>query len=276
MPQGQPQQAGAPQSVRVALPSTVPYLTYSIIGLTVLVFLLQIISAWLFGYFQSDLNHDLPSVLTGYIAGNRPIDWLEVYGAQISQFIVQGQLWRLLTPMLLHASVIHIGLNMYVLFAFGVGLERSFGHGRFLALYLLGGFAGNVLSFLFTAGPSIGASTALFGLFSAEGVFLYQNRKILGKRARGAIYNIVFWVVVNLFFIGSFVPNIDRWGHIGGLIGGLIFAWFAGPIWEVQGVMPNFHVVDQREPRSVMTGAALVVLVFGALALWGIVAPMVH
>ena len=253
----QPQTPPAePQTVRVALPSVTPYVTYTIVGITVLVYLLQLGSTSLLGYANAVSQ----------------IDWLEAYGARINDLIRAGQLWRFITPVLLHASIPHIGFNMYALIAFGPGLERSFGHWRFLALYLLGGFAGNVLSFLLSSGYSVGASTAIFGLVAAEGVFLYQNKELFGNRFRSAIGNIIFIVVVNLAL--GLTPGIDNWGHVGGLLGGLIFAWFAGPKWEVQGIMPALHVADKREARDVITGVAIVILVFGTLAVWGMVAPI--
>ncbi len=192
-----------------------------------------------------------------------------------SDLIRAGEIWRLITPLLLHASILHIGFNMYAVFVFGPGLERSFGHWRFLLLYLLGGFAGNVLSFVHLLGSpdySVGASTAIFGLVSAEGVFLYRNRKMFGRRYGALIGNIIFVVAVNLFLVGL-VPGIDNWGHVGGLLGGLIFAWFAAPIWAVDGIAPDLHIVDKREPRDVITGVAMVILLFGALAVWGMVKP---
>jgi rhomboid protease GluP len=149
--------------------------------------------------------------------------------------------------------------------------ERNFGHWRSL-LYLLGGFTGNVLSFILSNGYSVGASTAIFGLVGAEGVFLYQNRRLFGNQFRRAIGNVIFVVAVNLFL--GLTPGIDNWGHIGGLLGGLIFAWFAGPVWEVEGIAPAYRLFDKREARDVITGAALVILIFGALAVWGMGAPL--
>jgi rhomboid protease GluP len=160
------------------------------------------------------------------------------------------------------------------LWVFGIGLERNFGHWRYLILYVLGGFAGNVLSFLLSSGYSVGASTAIFGLVGAEGVFLYQNRKLFGNQFGRAIGNVLFVVVVNLLL--GLTPGIDNWGHVGGLIGGLIFAWFAGPIWEIQGVMSTPHLADRREPREIVTGAAIVMLVFGALTVIGMTHPLVR
>lgn len=244
----------APQPVRVALPQAVPYVTYTIIGVTVAVYLLQAASVVVFGYPTSFSN----------------IDWLSLYGARINEFIRAGQVWRLLTPALLHGSVTHIFFNMYALLSFGTALEQFFGRGRFLTLYLLGAFAGNVMSFLLTDGYSIGASTAVFGLIGAEAVFLYRNRKLLAGHFRSAISNVLFIIAINLFLVGS-LPGIDNWGHIGGLLGGLMFTWFACPLWEVEGIAPLLYVADRRSAGEVMTGAALVLIIFGGLAVWGMV-----
>ena len=234
------------QPVRVALPQTAPYVTYAIIGVTAFIYILQLATQFL-------LQVDLPVVLF----------------LKVNDLIRQGQLWRLLTPALVHGSITHIGFNMYALLSFGTGLERHFGHKRFLALYVLGAFTGNVMSFLFVSNNSLGASTAIFGLLGAEGVFLYQNRKLFAGQFKSAISNIIFIAVINLFVIGS-LPNIDNWGHIGGLLGGTMFAWFASPLWAIEGIQPMLHLVDKRSERDVITGAALVLLVFGALAAWGI------
>lgn len=235
------------QTVRVELPQTAPYVTYAIIGVTAFVYVLQLATQFL-------IQIDLPVV----------------FFLKVNDLIREGQLWRLLTPALVHGSITHIGFNMYALFSFGTGLERHFGHRRFLLLYLLGAFAGNVMSFLLVENNSLGASTAIFGLLGAEGIFIFQNRKLFAGRFRSAIGNIIFIAVINLFIIGS-LPNIDNAGHVGGLFGGLMFAWFASPIWEVEGIQPMLQLVDRRSSREVITGAVLVLLVFGTLAVWGMV-----
>jgi rhomboid protease GluP len=195
----------------------------------------------------------------------------------MNSLIRAGQIWRFFTPVLLHASPPHILFNMYALASFGSSLERQFGHGRFLALYILSGFAGNVLSFFFANdySYSVGASTSVFGLVAAEGVFLYENRRLFGSQFSRAIGNIIFVVVINLA-LGGLADGVDNWGHIGGLLGGLIFTWFAGPLLEVEGPEPELRLVDRREWRDVVTGAGTVMVIFGALAVWGIVAPVVR
>ena len=239
----------APQPVRVEFPQSAPYVTYAILGVTVFIYLLQWASILLF-------QGDVPVAIF----------------AKSNRLIIDGQLWRFFTPALVHStgSLAHIGFNMYALFSFGTGLERHFGHQRFFVLYVLGVFTGNVMSFLFSNADSIGASTAIFGLIGAEGVFLYQNRKLFAGQFRSAISNIIFITAINLFIIGS-LPGIDNWGHIGGLMGGLMFTSFAGPVWELAGIHPLLHVEDRRSLRELITGAAVVLLVFGGLAMWGMV-----
>ena len=229
------------QSVRVSTPQSAPYVTYTIIAITSLVYLLQLITS------------DLPIIFL----------------AKSNELIREGQLWRLVTPALVHGSVPHILFNMYALLSFGTGLERHFGHGRFLLLYILSAFTGNVMSFLLTSGNSVGASTAIFGLVGAEGVFLLQNRKLFGGQFRNAIGNVIFVVAINLFF--GLQPQIDNWGHIGGLLGGLIFTSFAGPVWEIEGISPMYRLVDRREFSGIIIGIATVLFIFGGLAFWGMV-----
>jgi rhomboid protease GluP len=137
----------------------------------------------------------------------------------------------------------------------------------------LSGFAGSVFSFLLSSADSIGASGAIFGLIGAEGIFLYQNRKLLGSQVKRAINNVIFIVVLNLFL--GLSPGIDNWAHVGGLMGGLIFAWFAGPHWKVEGLLPDLQVVDQREPRDVIVGASVVAIIFCTLAAIGMWSPIV-
>ncbi|MCC6299532.1 MAG: rhomboid family intramembrane serine protease [Anaerolineales bacterium] len=240
----QPAPERAPQMVRVALPQSAPYVTYSILAVTIVVYVLQLAS-------KAFLQFDLPVGLL----------------AKSNDLIRDGQLWRLFTPALVHGGIAHIGFNMYALLAFGVGLERAFGHGRLLLLYVLGAFAGNVMSFLFTDAASVGASTAIFGLIGAELVFLIQNRKLFAHQFQSAIGNVIFIIFVNLFM--GLAPSIDNWGHIGGLVGGLMFTSFAGPLWDVEGIPPLLQLVDRRESREVFTGAAVTATIFVALAVWG-------
>jgi rhomboid protease GluP len=250
-PGARPEPIPTRQPSYVRMPSLPPTATYILIGFTVFVYILQILGSAILG----DSSYG--------------IDYVTLFGARISEAIYAGQVWRLITPVFLHGSFAHIFFNMYALLSIGSVLERHFGHGRFLLLYFLGAFSGNVLSFLFTQGYSVGASTAIFGLIAAEAIFFYQNRNLFGSYAKQAISNAVFIIVINLFL--GLAPNIDTWGHIGGLLGGAIFAWFAGPKWMAVGIPPEFSLHDEREPREVITGILLVLLVFGGLTAWAFI-----
>ncbi len=241
-----PPQTSAPREVMVQQPQSRPVVTYTILAVTVLVYLLQMATE---------------NVLVG-------TDLPALYGMKINELIVEGQFWRLITPVFLHGSILHIAFNMYALLIFGPGLERFYGHWRYLALYFVSGFAGNVFSFLFSSAPSLGSSTAIFGLLAAEGVFLYQNRKLFGKGAQRALINLVTIALVNLFI--GLSPGIDNWGHIGGLVGGALFAWFAGPLLTVEQSALNYSLVDQRGSGAAVGVGVGVAALFFILAMLGV------
>jgi rhomboid protease GluP len=116
----------------------------------------------------------------------------------------------------------------------------------------------------------LGASTAIFGLLGAQGVFIYQNRALFGNQTRQALQGIILVAVINLFI--GLSPGIDNWGHVGGLVAGLIFAWLGGPVLVPTGMYPYARLEDQRETSDVLlaiavTGGFFVVLAAGALFL---------
>jgi rhomboid protease GluP len=245
-----------PQRVRVRLPQLRPYVTYTILGLTILIFLGQMVTGEL---MRSGLLPACP-----YIFG---ADWFACHGMKINELIVAGQVWRLFTPMLLHAGLLHIGFNMYALYILGPELERHFGHWQFLALYVAGGFAGIVVSFLLTAAPSLGASTAIFGLLGAQAAFIYQNQGVFGPRARGALRSILNIAVIN--FIIGLSPGIDNWAHLGGLVGGGLVTWFGGPLYRLEGEAPDLSLANRRGEAVLFQASFGVVVLFALLAAGG-------
>jgi len=211
--------------------------TYTILGITVAIFAIQLGSEYL-------MKIDLPAA----------------FGLKVNQLIAQGQIWRLFTPMLLHGSLLHIAFNMYALSKIGPRLERYYGHWRFLALYILSGFGGNVFSMMFTEAPSLGSSTAIFGLIGAQGVFFYHNRELFGPAFRQGLNSIISIALINLFI--GLSPGIDNWGHVGGLIGGVVFAWLGGPMLKVAGSYPDMALADQRQPHEIIQAIGVPALFF--------------
>ena len=214
-----------------------PPLTLAIILITVLVYLLQILSTLLIG---SDLPY--------------------YYFGKFNDLILQGQLWRLITPILLHGSLPHILSNMYALFVIGPSIERSYGSSRFLALYLLSGMFGNVFSFLFTFSPSLGASTSIFGLVAAQAVYVYRNRAFFGRAAQPMLMNIGIIIFINMAI--GLLPGIDYFGHLGGLIGGMIFAWMAGPLYEATVTPFGTTLVEKGSNRLERAVLVELILIF--------------
>ena len=138
-------------------------------------------------------------------------------GALFGPLVAHGDWWRLVTAGFLHAGILHLGMNMLILWLIGSPLEEMLGRGRYVLLYfvsLLAGSAGALLQALPLVN-TVGASGAIFGLFGALLVLEYfATGQIVGGQAFGLI-------VINLIFSFTF-SNISWGGHIGGLVGGIL------------------------------------------------------
>jgi len=232
------------QRVKIKLPERKPYITNALLVIMAVFYALQWFTNLVFGY-----------------------DMLAIYGMKSNELIIAGQYWRLVTAMFLHGSIIHLGFNLYALYILGRRVERFFGSIRFLGLFLIAGIAGNLLSFVFTEAPSLGSSTAIFGLLGAEGIFIYQHRNLFGAQFKLALRQIIQVAVGNLV-IGFMIPGIDNMGHIGGLIGGAIFTWFGGPNFSIIGSPPELNLEDQHpEEKSLYVFFALLTLI-ACLVVW--------
>lgn len=145
---------------------------------------------------------------------------LYVFGAKVNLEILSGQYWRFVTPIFLHASIMHLLLNCYSLYWVGNLTERLYGHGKFLVIYLLAGVFGNVISFMFSPNPGVGASGSIFGLLGALLYFGVENPRLF----RGYFgHNIIVTILINIIY-GFTQPGIDNFAHLGGLLGGFLSA----------------------------------------------------
>lgn len=176
-----------------------PIITYILIGINSLVFLLGLL-------FGGDL-------LVGLFAN---------YGPYI---VERGQFYRLLTSEFVHVDIIHFGMNMYALYILGSQAEGFFGKWKFSLIYFLSAISGSLLSILLNQNAaSIGASGAIFGLLGALLYFGYNFRVYLGNTL---VREIVPIILMNLL-LGFMVVGIDNYAHIGGLIGGYTTAMAVG------------------------------------------------
>jgi membrane associated rhomboid family serine protease len=187
----------------------------------------------------------------GIGGGNSVVNDFALRGASVAD----GEWYRLVTGGFLHASLIHIGFNMVLLFMLGRLLEPSLGTPRFLLLYFASLFAGALGALLLTDPlvSTLGASGAVFGLIGAAFV-LARGR---GMDALAA--ELGFLIVINLVFTFG-ASNISIGGHLGGLVGGAVCA--AAIVAGERGMLgPNRRVAEY----AVMTLVA-VVSVVGSLA----------
>ena len=183
----------------------VPRVTYCLIVLNVAVFILDQLCAKLY---------DLPLLF--------------MWGAKINDQIAVGQYWRFLTPMFLHAGLIHLLVNMYSLYILGKDVELIFGRFNYCLIYLAAGLLGNIASFALSPLISVGASGAIFGLLGALLYVGIAYREVISAKFTT---DILTMIVANIVF-GFMVPRIDNNAHIGGLIGGFLMAYTLGVVGQ--------------------------------------------
>lgn len=188
---------------------------YTVFFLTINVFLFMLTLAASMTRMGGEMS---PSFLFGAIDGYT----LVRFGAKYGLLIEAGQWWRFVTPIFLHGSLLHLGMNSWVLYDLGPTVESLYGRQRYLVLYVLTGIAGNLLSYWWSPNSlSIGASGSILGLVGAMITYGYRNRSRLGGSVRNMY---VRWAIYVLIF-GFLVPFIDNAAHIGGLLAGMAFGY---------------------------------------------------
>ncbi len=146
------------------------------------------------------------------------------WGANFGPLTVgDGQWWRLLTACFLHFGIMHIAVNMYILWQVGPFTERLFGNLRYAVLYLVAGIGGNIAGlFWHNFGVGAGASGAIFGVYGGLLGFLLIERGVVpGKAASGIAKSAGLFVLYNLV-AGFARPETDQVAHIGGIVTGFL------------------------------------------------------
>lgn len=181
--------------------SKVPYITYFLIAVNVIFYVVPML---------------LGSDVYQYI-----IDAYCIHGPSIRA----GQYYRLLTGIFLHGNIVHLLFNCYALYVLGGQIENFFGKFKYIIIYLFSGLTGSLLSITLSGNVgSIGASGAIFGLMGSLLYFGYHYRVYLGNVIKSQIVPLI---LLNLA-IGFISSGIDNWGHIGGLIGGIVITMALG------------------------------------------------
>lgn len=147
--------------------------------------------------------------------------------AQANLAVAAGEWWRIFTPVLLHASLMHIMFNMWALWVLGPQVERGMGTWPFVGLYLAAAGVGG--AFVFYLGSpltvGVGASGAIFGLFGVWFNWALRRRRTMFGQA--LLRQIGFLLAINAA-IPFLVPRIAWQAHLGGLIAGFLI----GELWS--------------------------------------------
>lgn len=147
--------------------------------------------------------------------------------AQSNAAVAAGQWWRIFTPVLLHASLMHVLFNMWALWVLGPQVERGVGTWPFVGLYVASAGMGGVFFFYMGASSAVavGASGAIFGLFGIWFNWALRRRNTVGGRA--LLQQIGFLLAINTA-IPFLIPGIAWEAHLGGLLTGFLI----GEIWS--------------------------------------------
>jgi membrane associated rhomboid family serine protease len=148
-----------------------------------------------------------------------------------------GEVWRAVTSTFVHYGLLHIGLNLVAFFLIGSMVESWYGPGQFVAIYVLTGGGGNILSALLRhaigSDPNVfsgGGSTVVMGLVGLCAVVGWRSKTRDGVSLRNAMINAIVMTaglglvlaVVGWFFPRAGVPMLDNWGHAGGVVMGVL------------------------------------------------------
>lgn len=216
--------------------------TVSIIALNVLVFLVQLY----YGGPDTDSKFNQLFALS--------LDGLKA-----------GHIWQLLSYQFMHGSWLHLFVNSWAIFVFGRAIESVLGKQRMVLMYFLSGVAGGILQSVWTLllpaeynVPVVGASAGAMGLIAAFAV-LFPNQRLflllffvipLKLKARTLLWLSVAFAIVGLVLIlmkSRFMDNVAHAGHLGGIIGGYVFARML-----VRRYGPP-HIIEQPNPSLKIT-----------------------
>lgn len=190
-----------------------PYITYLLISLNVIFFLIEL---------------------------NVGDDFIVQWAFVPNRFLTTptADVLTLFTSMFMHGGILHLGGNMLYLWIFGDNIEDNFGHAKFLFFYLLCGLAATGAHLVFSIDstiPTLGASGAIAGVLGAY-IALFPKKRVHVMLGRGiipmpAIIVIGFWFILQLFsgigslFYTSNTGGIAYMAHIGGFVAGLVLAF---------------------------------------------------
>jgi membrane associated rhomboid family serine protease len=179
--------------------------------------------------------------------------------------IQHGELYRLGSVTLVHAGYLHLFLNMYALFIVGPIVEQAWGRRLFVLFYVLTAIGASTASFLFSAGPAVGASGAIFGLVGVILAGTRAHHPMLDQRSRAIVPQLLMFTIINLAFGFLAGGMIDNAAHIGGLVAGLWLGFVVPP-----GKVPTLRSAWQN-PRGKQAERSPLLIAAGVIGLAGVI-----
>jgi rhomboid protease GluP len=254
--------------------------TYLLIAINLVVFAAMARHTPLAGYWR---HHVWSEMFTTMFDANRVVQ----FGGSEASLVLGGEWWRLVTATFVHVNVLHILINLWCLWNLGFFGEPLLGRRGFVAVYLLTGVAGNMLSLAWsmfvTHTDSIvaGASGAVFGVAGIL-IILLSNRglKVPWEELRSLRLQVIFFALVNIAFGETprllpylsaetlaklhidpvTMPRVDNSAHIGGFLAGLALGL---PLFSKM----TSGRVSYRQRQRLTFGAAAFALVLVGYAL---------
>lgn len=223
---------------RMDLRAPVPPMTRVLIALNVLVFVVMLFGGA--GFWHSPNTVQL------------------TWGANFAPATADGQWWRLGSAMFLHFGALHLGMNMLALWDGGKLVERMYGAVRFLAIYLLSGVGGNLLSLVIQGNDAVsgGASGAIFGIYGALLVYVWLvRRQMQAQEFRWLFWGALLFSALTIV-LGYMIPGIDNSAHMGGFVTGVAMAVLFLP----SGILPGRPLVVTQCLAALASLAAVSVL----------------
>jgi rhomboid protease GluP len=149
-----------------------------------------------------------------------PNFWFKATFSGVNLYVMEGEFWRLVTPIFMHGGFTHVLFNSFSLVLFAPALERLLGKGKFILVYLVSGILANVATLLLEplTYVHVGSSGAIFGLFGYYiSIILFRKHMLSQQNSQ------IILIICALSLIMTFIqPNINITAHIFGLLGGLL------------------------------------------------------
>jgi membrane associated rhomboid family serine protease len=225
-----------------------PRVTYVLIGLNLLVWVVM--------------------VATGVDPWEPSTEDMLAWGADFALLTNNGQWWRMFTAIFLHHGILHLGFNLYFLWAVGRLCEQVFGHLAYGVLYVGTGLIASLASLWWhPLGVSVGASGALFGVFGAFLGFALRRREMLTEEyIRQVMRAAIIMIGLNVV-IGLSIESIDLAAHLAGLAAGFGLGYLISMLAERPVSTPEQAKAVKLRAIAAAAGVITVVVVGGSFAL---------